>query len=699
MTQPRDYQRSTVNPISTLPAYDGELGARLTADGTAFTVWAPTAEAVRLRLFATGADDEPGARAIAERPMASGPRGTWHAEIPEWLAGVYYDFLVAFPDGTVNRAADPWARAAGVNGARSMVVDLAQTNPEGWDEDRGPEIPDGELVVWETHIGDFSNDPDCGVPAEHRGRFLAFTHDGTHITGDPASPTCLNYLKRLGVTCVQLLPFYDYGSVDETRPEDGQFNWGYDPVNYNVPEGSYSTDPYHGEVRIRECKTMIQALHRAGFKVIMDVVYNHMYSADNWFERMVPGYFCRRTDDGALANGSGCGSDMASEHAMFGRYIVDSVTYWAREYHIDGFRFDLMGLIDVETMNAVRASVDALPNGRGILLYGEPWSATDSAVEPGTILSNKGGVGRLDRRIGWFCDATRDSIKGHVLYSDQAGFVNGLGRAFAPSVRKAVDAWHGAVGEPKDPMQLVQYVSAHDDLTLWDKLCATMCPGGPTEADYAACGACVGVAGEAAGPVGGGAADDAVGGETGGCHGDVADMLAANAMAAGLVMTAAGLPFLLSGEEFARTKLGCSDSFDRPASLNLLDWRRAARMAPLVDWYRTLIALRRSHPELCRGAHVPLPSADDVVAYRVDDLIMAANAGYRESALDVADDGWIMIADSTAALSGRAASEGDVSVAVAPMDAGTGHDVRGIARLTLPARSFTVWQRCAGDAQ
>ena len=236
---------------------------------------------------------------------------------------------------------------------------------------------------------------------------------------------------------------------------------------------------------------------------------------------------------GALANGSGCGSDTASEHAMFGRYIVDSVTYWAREYHIDGFRFDLMGLIDVETMNAVRASVDALPDGRRILLYGEPWSAADSAVEPGTILSNKGGVGRLDRRIGWFCDATRDSIKGHVLYSDQAGFVNGLGRAFAPSVRKAVDAWHGAVGEPKDPMQLVQYVSAHDDLTLWDKLCATMCPGGPTEADYAACGACGGVAGEAAGPVGGGAADDAVGGETGGCHGDVADMLAANAMGRG----------------------------------------------------------------------------------------------------------------------------------------------------------------------
>ena len=497
---------------------------------------------------------------------------------------------------------------------------------------------------------------------------------------------------------MQLLPFYDYGSVDETRPDSDQFNWGYDPVNYNVPEGSYSTDPYHGEVRIRECKTMIQALHRAGFKVIMDVVYNHMYSADNWFERMVPGYFCRRTDDGALANGSGCGSDTASEHAMFGRYIVDSVTYWAREYHIDGFRFDLMGLIDVETMNAVRASVDALPDGRRILLYGEPWSPPTRPWNPGRSCRT---------RAAWPAGPPyRLVLRRHSRLDQRTRAVLRSGRVrqrTRPGVRPVRAQGGGRLarrgGEPKDPMQLVQYVSAHDDLTLWDKLCATMCPGGPTEADYAACGACGGVAGEAAGPVGGGAADDAVGGETGGCHGDVADMLAANAMAAGLVMTAAGLPFLLSGEEFARTKLGCSDSFDRPASLNLLDWRRAVRMAPLVDWYRTLIALRRSHPELCRGAHVPLPSADDVAAYRVDDLIMAANAGYRESALDVADDGWIMIADSTAALSGRAASEGDVSVAVAPMDAGTGHDVRGIARLTLPARSFTVWQRCAGDTQ
>ena len=402
---------------------------------------------------------------------------------------------------------------------------------------------------------------------------------------------------------------------------------------------------------------MIQALHRAGFKVIMDVVYNHMYSADNWFERMVPGYFCRRTDDGALANGSGCGCDMASEHAMFGRYIVDSVTYWAREYHIDGFRFDLMGLIDVETMNAVRASVDALPDGRRILLYGEPWSAADSAVEPGTNPVEQGRRGpagppyrlvlrrhaRLDQRTravlrsGRVRQRTRPGVR-PVRAQGGGRLARRGGRAEGPDAAGAVRL------RARRPDAVGQAVR-HDV---------------PGRADGG------GLRGlrrvrrggrGSGGSVGGGAADDAVGGETGGCHGDVADMLAANAMAAGLVMTAAGLPFLLSGEEFARTKLGCSDSFDRPASLNLLDWRRAVRMAPLVDWYRTLIALRRSHPELCRGAHVPLPSADDVVAYRVGDLVLAANAGYGESTLDMtggaASDGeWAVVADSTDALAG-----------------------------------------------
>lgn len=660
MTQPSDYQRRTVNPISTLPVYDGDLGVTLCSDDTIFTVWAPTARSVTLRLFATGSDGEPGARDLGEHEMERGADGSWHLTLPGNHAGVYYDYVVRFDDGAEHRGADPWARAAGVNGARSMVIDLASTDPEGWQNDCGPAIPEGELVVWETHIGDFSNDPASGVPSEHRGRFLAFTHDGTRLGGTAGEfPTCLEHLKRLGVTCVQLLPFYDYGSVDETRPDDGQFNWGYDPVNYNVPEGSYSTDPYHGEVRIRECKQMIAALHRAGFKVVMDVVYNHMYSADNWFERMVPGYFCRRDDDGALADGSGCGDDMASEHPMFRRYLVESVTYWAREYHIDGFRFDLMGLIDVETMNQVRASLDRLPGGESILMYGEPWSATVSAAEPGTILADKGGALGLDPRVGWFCDATRDAIKGHVLYPDLGGFVNGLATAFAPQVRMAVDGWRGGVPQPNDTMQLVQYVSAHDDLTLWDKLCATM-RRRPAEADYRA--------------------DDASA---------CADMLAANAIAAGLVLTAAGLPFMLAGEEFARTKMGCPNSFDQSVELNLLDWSRARRMAPLSDWYAELIAIRRAHPELCRAVHEALPSPAGVVATRAGDLLICANPTDADVELSVAGgESWRPIADSAATLAafgGAMTVAGEDAHAAAPGEAGG-------PTLRLPRRSLTVWE-------
>ena len=249
-----------------------------------------------------------------------------------------------------------------------------------------------------------------------------------------------------------------------------QFNWGYDPLNYNVPEGSFSTDPYDGAVRITECKRMIQALHAAGFKVIMDVVYNHMYSADNWFERTVPGYFMRRNEDGTLSNGSGCGDDMATEREMFRRFIVESVTYWAREYHIDGFRFDLMGLIDVTTMNAIRASLDALPGGREIIMYGEPWAAASTTTLAGTDLADKQGLRLLDPRIGHFCDRTRDAIKGHVFYSELKGYVNGDAHTNKPLIELAADAWRVPETNEGNAGQIVQYVSAHDDLTLWDKL-------------------------------------------------------------------------------------------------------------------------------------------------------------------------------------------------------------------------------------
>ena len=382
-------------PCPDYPVYqDGDLGAFPDAKGTTFRIWAPTANGITLRLFDSGAPYDT-VEPFQTREMTPGTAGTWQIHCDGIGHGTYYDYLVRFPDGTVNRTADPWARAAGVNGRRSMVVDLAQTNPDGWEQDRRPHIPSRDLVIWETHIGDFSNDEHSGIPEEHRGTYLAFTHPDTSVDREGEFPTCVAYLKRLGITAVQLMPFYDYGSIDEsiprTDPKHG-FNWGYDPLNYNVPEGSYSTDPYDGAVRIRECKQMIQSLHAAGIKVIMDGVYNHMFSTDNWFERMIPGYALRRRADGTFADGSACTNDVATEHPMMRKYIVDSVVYWAREYHVDGFRFDLMGLIDVETMNVIRTALDQLPDGATILMHGEPWTARETALEPGTILADKRGM-------------------------------------------------------------------------------------------------------------------------------------------------------------------------------------------------------------------------------------------------------------------------------------------------------------------
>ncbi|WP_082440532.1 type I pullulanase [Bifidobacterium aesculapii] len=621
-------------PCPDYPVYSrGDLGAVPDAEGTTFRVWAPSAEGVTLRLFGAGSDDEPQLAAycgttgsgkpesqhakpqsgepFAEHALTPGVDGTWVVRVDGVGHGAYYDYLVRFPDGRTNRTADPWARAAGVNGRRSMVVDMRRTDPDGWEEDVRPHVASHDLVIWETHIGDFSNDPHSGVPAAHRGTYLAFTYDDTCVDGDGVDgvdgngtgaggfPTCVAYLKRLGVTAVQLMPFYDYGSVDERvsrENPDRPFNWGYDPLNYNVPEGSYSTDPFHGEVRIRECKRMIQALHAAGIKVIMDVVYNHMFSTDNWFERMIPGYCLRRRADGSFADGSACTNDVASEHPMMRRYIVDSVVYWAREYHVDGFRFDLMGLLDVDTMNAIRTALDQLPGGASILMHGEPWSARQTALEPGAgvVLADKRGMPYLSPRIGAFCDATRDAVRGHVFFQKEPGYLTGAAADFAEDIRRAADAWRGTPHEAASVGQVTQYVSAHDDLTLWDKLCAAM-RRFPVEADYAAAGE--------------------------GC----ADLMRANRLAAGIVFTAAGVPFLLSGEEFARTKHGVSDSYCSPAPLNRLDWRRARRLAPLVAHYATLIGLRHANPAYFGGARMVVPRGDEVVVFRVGDDCVAIN--------------------------------------------------------------------------
>lgn len=659
-----------------------QLGATVCNDGAQFALWAPTASHVTLRLFAHGTDAEPGSGMLGEYPMHYESDGAWVQDVPSAVHGVYYDYLIEFADGSVTRSADPWARAAGANGRRSMVVDLSRTDPDGWDADRRPTTPISSDVIWETHIGDFSNAQSSGVPAEHRGKYLAFTDSGTTLNGEGAFPTCVEYLKNLGITVVQLLPFYDYGSVDETRT--GGYNWGYDPVNYNVPEGSYSTNPYDGAVRIRECKAMVQALHAAGIKVVMDVVYNHMYTTDNWFERVVPGYFCRRTDDGAFANGSGCGCDMATEHEMFRRFMVESVTYWASEYHLDGFRFDLMSLIDVEAMRRIRASLDSLPNGRSILMYGEPWAAGQSAPLPGTVLADKQALPRLDSRIGHFCDTTRDTIKGHVFYRDQPGYVNGAAQQNRQAVLDAVDAHRHAVAREGEAGQIIQYVSAHDDLTLWDKLSISMRGNGanhlPDNTMY----------------------DDVLQGSA--CAQEV---LNANLLAAGIIATSAGLPFMLSGEEFARTKYGDDNSFDSGSGINELDWRRASDMQGLVRYYADLIAMRADDPAWFDAARTVVPTESSMIAFLVGRHAVLVNPDVREHVMPltvmnrtVAQCGgdtesvsplWRCMLDSTSdryAISGRCDAQ-----------AGSGACVLNDAGFHVAARSLSIWTRGRSDDQ
>ena len=534
--------------------YYGPLGVEYTPAGTHLRLWAPTAKQAAVNLYRRGT----GGACVGTLPLQQQDKGVWSIYLPGDQHGKYYDFTLTTPFGTCN-AADPYARSAGVNGVRSMIFDPARVDPQGWERDVRPVIPPARRSVWEVNVRDFSQDPASGVHTAWRGKFLAFTQQGTTLSSDGIHPTCLNYLKRLGVSYVQLMPIFDFGSVDESRPLTRQYNWGYDPTNFNVPEGSYSTDPTRGEVRVRECKQMIAALHAAGIGVVMDVVYNHMYRSDNVLNRAVPLYYFRQNDDGSLSNGSGCGNEFASERPMARRYLIDSVLYWAREYHIDGFRFDLMGLYDVETMNLLRAELDKLPGGRDILMYGEPWQGGCSALH--RYEANKNNLNMLNERIGIFCDNTRDAIKGGCFDAREPGYVEGKPGSFW-DIGAAVAAWCRSDRlPPHAPSQIVSYVSAHDNFTLWDKLlCVRYEKPEFTARDTVA--------------------------------------LAQNRLAAGIYLTSFGLPFMQAGEEFARTKKGVSNSYRSSPALNRLDWNRAEQYHALVDYYRGLLALRAAFPRL-----------------------------------------------------------------------------------------------------
>ena len=470
-----------------LPYYHGsDLGANPTAEETTFKLWAPTACGVVVCLYATGTDAEPGAKELGVHEMRRGDGGVWAIVLPGNLHRTYYIYRIYFPDGRVHEVVDPYARSAGANGTRGMVVDLTQAAPDGWEQDRRPDIPAHARSVWEVHVADFSADGHSGV-----------------------------------------------------KPE---------------------------------CRAMVAALHRAGLGVVMDVVYNHTYHGESNLERTVPGYWNRRWPNGMMTNGSGCGCDLASERPMVRKYVVESVLYWATAYHIDGFRFDLMALEDVDTMNAIRAALDSLPGGESILLYGEPWMGGGTNLEGGARPADKRALDALHERIGFFCDDTRDCIKGNVFDAANAGYVNGAPQ-HGYDVLHSISAWRsGAHGFlPKRAGQVVQYVSAHDNYTLWDKLAAV--------------------------------------GRRGDYDCPDADLLAQNRMTAGIYLTCQGLPFMQAGEEWGRTKHGDHNSYKGPLATNRLDWTRAHRpeFAALTAFYRGMLAIRRAYPRLSGAAGEPEP--------------------------------------------------------------------------------------------
>lgn len=552
-----DYQAYSANLDKS--AYSGnDLGASYSKKATTFKVWSPNAASVRVNIFEHGSDNEGDAGSIMSRAMSlDKTTGVWSVTINGDLLNKYYTYSVTHGK-TTKETADVYAKACGVNGQRSMVVDLSTTNPDGWENDKHVLVQNQtDASVWEISVADFSSSESSGVSEANRGKYLAFTEEGTTVNGvQGASSTCVDYLKKLGVKYVQIMPFYDFGSVDESKNIMDQYNWGYDPVNYNCPEGSYSTNPKKGEVRIKECKQMIQALHNAGIGVIMDVVYNHTYTSDSWFQRTVPNYYYRMNNDGTFSNGSGCSNDTASEHLMFRKYMIDSVTYWASEYHIDGFRFDLMGLHDVTTMNSIRTALDNLyadGSGSQILMYGEAWDMATNCDE-GTVLASQKNLKQLSDRIGAFDDTIRDAIKGSTGGTDGAFVQEGSRRAnLKTGIAGQSDT---TTGWANVPSQCVTYASCHDNLCLYDKLVGS------------------------------------VYGDDGKYRRRYEDLVAMNKLSAAIVITSQGIPFSLGGEEFCRSKDGDENSYASSRKENMLDWENVDLYSDVIEYYRGLYKIR-----------------------------------------------------------------------------------------------------------
>lgn len=573
-------QENMDSHYATWPVYDGnDLELRVDGNGTHFTVWSPEAKAATVYIY----DSDRNTPAVDSLTMTRGDRGTWRATAPGQLYGKFYTFAIT--DARGRRLAETpgvWAKAVGTNGHRAAIIDLAGTDPEGWSEDRGPELKSiNDAVIYEMHHRDFSVHPSSGIV--HKGKFLALTEEQTRsLAGDK---TGIEHLKELGVTHVHILPSYDYNSVDESNLLSNQYNWGYDPYNYNAPEGSYSTDPANPAARITEMKKMVQALHRAGIGVVMDVVYNHTADNDGSnFSLTAPGYYYRHRQDGSYSDASGCGNETASERRQMSDFIVNSVKYWAKEYHIDGFRFDLMAIHDIETMNRVADELKKI--NPSIFVYGEGWTAGDSPL-PADRRALKENVAKMDG-IAVFSDDIRDAIKGHYSNAADRGFATGKpGNEETVKIGIVASTAHPQVDYSKGnnskfayasaPTQIINYVSCHDDLTLTDKLAASM-PGSSE-----------------------------------------ADRQRAARLAQTIVFTSQGTPFMFAGEELFRDKKGVHNSYKSPDSINAIDWSLKNKNREQFDYYRELIRLRREHPAF------RLRTANEIARHLVFDKIESPN--------------------------------------------------------------------------
>lgn len=550
-------QPTCITDFANYPTYAGEdLGLVADARGCNFKLWSPMADSVAVSIYENGLGGEPVSR---HEMTADKANGTWSASLKGDYMGKFYTFQVMIDGKWLDETPGVWAKAVGVNGVRGAIIDFNATNPKGWDTDKGPALAHNtDAVIYEMHHRDFSVHSNSGIT--NKGKFVAMLENGTlSLNGEK---TGIDHLKELGITHVHILPSYDYNSVDETQLASNKYNWGYDPINYNVPEGSYSTNPVCPETRIREMKQMIQALHKAGIGVIMDVVYNHTgITQGSNFELTAPGYYYRQREDGSFSDASGCGNETASDRPQMRNFMVNSIKYWMSEYHIDGFRFDLMAIHDIETMNAIAEAANAI--NPDVILYGEGWTAGDSPL-PVEYRALKEHVNKMPG-IAVFSDDIRDAVKGHYSNVEDPGFASGkpgneetvkfgiVGATAHPQIDFS-KCNNSKFGYANHPVQVVNYVSCHDDPCLTDKLKKSM-PGSTEE-----------------------------------------ERLAVDKLAQTIVFTSQGIPFMFAGEEVNRSKKGVHNSYNSPDSINAIDWNQKKQYRDLFDYYKGLINMRKLHP-------------------------------------------------------------------------------------------------------